>query len=229
LQLVKSVATLCVGLALSSLIDSSVTGVVCFTCLWKCGLCPQAAKISLLELIRSCELDVDCLRVAIFSSAHRAQFLAVKALTALIGLPCQMMLQVIPSPWLTGEGFVSQNWVAKCLAHASNFLSSLTSFWTSLKCCCILALNFCSVLPMCTFPVLLHLTLWTAAHVVVATGTISSSSAVAGWRFKVLGGQTDCEFPGPISLKDFSKVGDSVVRRRHSQPLEVESVFDCFT
>jgi len=36
------VVTLCVGLAPSSLIDSSVLGVVCFACLWKRGLCLQA-------------------------------------------------------------------------------------------------------------------------------------------------------------------------------------------
>jgi len=40
--------------------------------------------------------------------------------------------------------------------------------------------------------------------------------------------QTDCEFPGQMSLKDFSGVGDFVVGHRHSQPLEVESVFDSF-
>jgi len=42
----------------------------------------------------------------------------------------------------------------------SDFSPSLTSFWTSLKgCCYILALNFCCVFPMYTFPVLLHLIL----------------------------------------------------------------------
>jgi len=39
------------------------------------------------------------------------------------------------------------------------FLSELTSFWTSLKCCCILFLTLCCVFPVYTFPVLLHLTL----------------------------------------------------------------------
>jgi len=63
----------------------------------------------------------------------------------------------------------------------------------------------------------------------VATDTISSSSAVAGQGFEVLGGQADCEFPGQISLKDLSsKVGESVARHRHSQPLDVEFVFDSF-
>ena len=42
LHLLKSVATSCVGLALSSLTDSSVLGVVCFAHPWKCGLCLQA-------------------------------------------------------------------------------------------------------------------------------------------------------------------------------------------
>jgi len=56
----------------------------------------------------------------------------------------------------------------------------------------------------------------------LTTGTSFSSSAVAGWRFKVLAGCTNCEFPGQIFLEDFSKVGESVVRHRHSQPLEVE-------
>jgi len=50
----------------------------------------------------------------------------------------------------------------KCLAYESDFSPSLTNFWTSLKCCYILALNFCCVFPMCAFPVLLHLTLLTA-------------------------------------------------------------------
>jgi len=38
------------------------------------------------------------------------------------------MLQVVPSRWLVGDGLVSQNWVAKCLAHESDFWPSLTSF-----------------------------------------------------------------------------------------------------
>jgi len=35
----------------------------------------------LLELIRSCGLDLDCLRIASLSLAHRAQFLVAKVLT----------------------------------------------------------------------------------------------------------------------------------------------------
>jgi len=66
---------LCVVLALSSLIDSSVLWVVCFACLWKHGLCLQAPHVLLSELIRSCGLDLDCLRIAILSSVHRVQFL----------------------------------------------------------------------------------------------------------------------------------------------------------
>jgi len=58
------------------------------------------------------------------------------------------MLQVVPPHGLTGDGFVSQNWVTKCFAHESDFLPSLTRFGTSLKCCQILALNFCFVFPM---------------------------------------------------------------------------------
>jgi len=38
-----------------------------------------------LELIRSCGLDLDCLRIAILSLAHKAQFLVAKVLTTLIG------------------------------------------------------------------------------------------------------------------------------------------------
>jgi len=127
------VVTLCVGLALLSLIDSSALGVVCFTHLWKCGLCPHAPQISMSELTRSCGLDLDCFRIASLSLAHMAQFLVAKDLTGLIGLPCQMMLQVIPPRWLVGDRLASQKWVAKCLAHKSDFLPSLTSFWTSLK------------------------------------------------------------------------------------------------
>jgi len=135
-----------------------MTGVVCFMCLWKRGLCPQALQISLLELTRNCVLDLHCLRIASLSLAHRAQLLVAK------GLPCQMMLQVVPPRLLVGDGFVSQNWVAKCFAHESDFSPSLTSFWTSLKCCCILFLNFCCVFPMLTFPVLLPLALQTAVE-----------------------------------------------------------------
>jgi len=311
----KALANSCVGLALLSLIDSSVLGVVCFACLWKCGLCLQALQISLSESMRSCGLDLNCLRIAILSLAHMAQFLAAKVLTTLIGLPCLMMLhctksyrpfelfvnancelwnevkmnatfkrgsardprcsplsaemndasawrigvpvvqfvmtlccndssccaiqnktssrhhwegatcshhstqalglghcperpssllvknwasgnwsralksaasvheswmnescvrmlhacpilgiatwQVFPPRWLTGDRFASRNWVAKCLVHGSNFSPSLTSFWTSLKRCCILASNCCCVFSMHAFPVLLHLTLQT--------------------------------------------------------------------
>jgi len=44
------------------------------------------------------------------------------------------MMQVVPPRCLTGEGFASWNWVAKCLACESDLWPSLTSFWTSLKC-----------------------------------------------------------------------------------------------
>jgi len=67
--------TSCAELTLSSLIDSSVLGVVCFAHPWKCGLCLHAPCISLSEQIRSCWLDLDWLRIAILSLAHRAQFL----------------------------------------------------------------------------------------------------------------------------------------------------------
>jgi len=100
----------------------------------------------------------------ILSLAHKAQFLVAKVLTTLIGLPCQMMLQIVPSCWLNGDRFASWNWVAKRLAHESDFSPSLTSFGTSLKCCCIPALNFCCVFPVHNFPVSLNLTLWTAVE-----------------------------------------------------------------
>jgi len=45
LHLVKSVETLCVGLTLSSLIDSSVPRVVCFACTWKRGVCPHIGMV----------------------------------------------------------------------------------------------------------------------------------------------------------------------------------------
>jgi len=178
------VVTLCVGLALSSLIDSSLMGVVCFAHLWKCGLCPQAPQISLLELTRSCGLDLDCLRISSLSLAHGAQFLVANVLTTLIGLPCQMMLQVVPSHWLVGEGLVSWNWVAKCLAWESDFSPSLTSFWTSSKCCCILFLELLLCVSYVHFPCVVALDFvdccWISAHVVAATGTVSASSAIAG-------------------------------------------------
>jgi len=56
---------------------------------------------------------------------------AANILTARIGRPCLMTLQVVPPCWLIGDGFVSWNWVAKCSAHESEFLPSLTSFWTA--------------------------------------------------------------------------------------------------
>jgi len=58
-----------------------------------------------------------------------------------------------------GDGFVSWNWVAKCLGCVSDCSPSLTSFWTSLKCCCILAFNFCCVFRMSDvscFPIFTH-------------------------------------------------------------------------
>jgi len=73
---------------------------------------------------------------------------------------------------------------------------------------------------MCAFPVLMHLTLQTAIEFM--------HSAVAAQRFKVLGGQPESEFPRQISLKDFFKVGESVARHGHSQPLSIQFVFDRF-
>jgi len=61
-------------------------GLVCFACLWKHGLCAQTPQISLLELIRSWGLDLDCLRIVILSLAHIAHFLATSVLTTLIEL-----------------------------------------------------------------------------------------------------------------------------------------------
>jgi len=72
--------------------------------------------------------------------------------------------EVVPPRWLAGDGFALWNWVAKCLACESDFSPSLTSCWASLKCCCILAVKFCCVFSMCTFPVLLHLTLQTVVE-----------------------------------------------------------------
>jgi len=84
------------------------------------------------------------------------------------------MLQVVPPRWLIRDGFVSWNWVAKCLAHESDFSPNLKIVLTSLKCCCIPALNGCCVFPMDTFSVLLHLTLQIAIeflHMVVRPQT----------------------------------------------------------
>jgi len=55
---------------------------------------------------------------SLFSTLGALQFLVTNVLTTLVarGLPCQVMLQVLPPRWLTGEGFVSWNCVAKCLA-----------------------------------------------------------------------------------------------------------------
>jgi len=110
------------------LVDSSVLGVVCFVHLWKRGLCPHAPWGSLSDLIGNCGLDLDWLGIAILSLAHRAQFLVAKVLTTVSGLPCQMMLQVVHSHWLNGDGLLSWNWAAQCLTHQSDFLLSLTSF-----------------------------------------------------------------------------------------------------
>ena len=67
----------------------------------------RAPQIPLSELMGSCVMDLDCSRIAILSLAHRAKFLAVKVLTTLIGLPCQMMQQVIPPRWLAVDAFMS--------------------------------------------------------------------------------------------------------------------------
>jgi len=114
----------------------------------------------------------------------------------------------------------SSNWVAKCLASESDFLPSVTSFWTSLKfllhssfelLLCVSSAHFsCFVAFDCVD------CCWIPAHVVAATTIISSRLAVAGWRFKVLEGQADCQFPGQISLKHFSEVGKSGARHAHS-------------
>lgn len=52
-------------------------------------------------------LDLDCFRNAVISLAHRTQFFVAK----------DVMLQVIPLHWVFGEGIISGNWVAKCLAY----------------------------------------------------------------------------------------------------------------
>jgi len=67
LHVAKSVLTFCAGLALLPLIDSSALGVACFS-----------MQISLSELIASCGLDLDWLRIAILIFAHRAKFLVAK-------------------------------------------------------------------------------------------------------------------------------------------------------
>jgi len=61
------------------------------------GLASAGTMDSLLELITSCGLDLKCFGFAFFSLAHSAQFLVANVLTTLIGLPCQMTLQVILS------------------------------------------------------------------------------------------------------------------------------------
>jgi len=162
LHLVKSVVTSCVGLALLSLIDLSVLGVVCFTCSWKRGVLVslQAPQISLWELTRSCGLDLDCLRTAILSLAHSAQFLVAKVLTTLIR-------RIALPDDAAGYSSTLVDWGRICIMELSCkrfcawiwFLAKFDKFWTSLKCYCILALNFCWVFPTCAFPVLLHLIL----------------------------------------------------------------------
>jgi len=85
---------------------------------------------------------------------------------------------------------------------------------------------------MHVFPVMLHLAsqidvAFLHIDVVVATSTHSSCFAVTGQRFKVLD-VTPIEILGQISLEDLSEVGESVVRQRCSQPLEIELVFCAF-
>ena len=143
-------------------------GVVCFACLWKRGLCLHVPQISLLELTMSCD-DLDCSRIAFLSLAHKACLLAANIFAVLMSLPCQMMLQAIDPLWLIGEGFA---W------HETS--SNVVAFWLW---------TFVRWFLLKTFRVLLCLTLWTAVEflqMLLATGTGSSSFAVAGQKFKVL-------------------------------------------
>jgi len=66
----------------------------------------------LLELISSCGLDFDCLKIAILSLAHRAQLLLANIFNALMGLP-EMIMQVIPPHCFIEEGCVS--WAVVCI------------------------------------------------------------------------------------------------------------------
>jgi len=85
-----SVVTLGVGLALSSLIDSLALRPICFVCMWNRGLCLHEPPISLLALLRSCRLGLDCFRIAALCLVHKVQFFVANVLTALMGVPCQM-------------------------------------------------------------------------------------------------------------------------------------------
>jgi len=90
--------TSCVGLSLLSLVDWSVMGVVCFACLWTRGLCPQAQKISLLELMKSCGFDLNCFRIETLSLAHNqweeilARPLCVRCCSHLTSCDCKELL-----------------------------------------------------------------------------------------------------------------------------------------
>jgi len=81
-----------------SVIDSSVKKMVGFACQWNQCLCLQTPPILFLTLARSCGLDPDCFRMVIFLCTQRMVWPQV-----LMGLSCQMMLQVIPSHWASRE------------------------------------------------------------------------------------------------------------------------------
>lgn len=64
------VATSCLGLTFSPLIDSSVLRVVCFACLWNLQLCLKAPWIVLTELMRNSGLDLDCFGIVVWHTRH---------------------------------------------------------------------------------------------------------------------------------------------------------------
>jgi len=186
------------------------------------GFASTGTTNSLLELTTSCGLDLNCFGIAFFSLAHSAQFLVANVLTTLIGLPCQMTLQVIPSCWLVGDRVLSQNWVAKSLA--CDELLDFTNVLLHALFDCLLGFSYVNI--SCAIAYDFVDCGWISAHVVVVSDTGSPRLVVPWQWFKALRCCSNSEFPWQISLEDLSKFGESVLRHRHSQPLEIKIVFD---
>lgn len=69
---------------------------------------------------------------------------------SLANMHCQMMVCLISFFWASRAGIDSRDFVVKCVLWETDFLSSVASLWTCLKCFCITALHFCWEFSMCT-------------------------------------------------------------------------------
>jgi len=85
--------------------------------------------------------------------------------------------------------------------------------------------DVCWVFPMGIFPVLLHLTLWTAVEILhMLFWPLAPVTPVLQLQ-DACSKSLDCEFPDHISWKDLSQVGASVARQRQ---VKLRTVSCCF-